>query len=154
MLASMTPFQLHSGKNCLNGDVPGRSAGAASGSACISQHGLPQWIVLHCWVSPATALLKADSSTNLGTTLSGTSQRCCPAGLILTCSLLGVSGMTCTVSCLKLSPYSGKCSFTSARSISVCKGPAEQHQHGFCGSQLLDCAHNVRYVACNPPLSG
>jgi hypothetical protein len=73
--------------------------------------------VISCW--GGTPTLK-----HLGTMVSGTSQRCCPAGVILTCSLFGVSGVTWTVNCLKLSPYSGRCSVTNVRSISDCSGPA------------------------------
>lgn len=67
---------------------------------------------------------QAASPPHRGTTASGTSHLDCPAGLILTCSLLGVSGVTCAVSCVKLGPYSGWWSVTSVSSVSNCSGPA------------------------------
>lgn len=102
-----------------------RTAAAESqqrGVACASGQCLSVECSLHCRLFPFPLLLKAGH-THLGTTVSGTSQRATPAGLILTCSRLGVSGVTWTVSCLKLSPYSGRWSVTSARSTSVCSSP-------------------------------
>jgi hypothetical protein len=46
--------------------------------------------------------------------LAGTSHRFTPVGLTFTRSLLGVSGVTCHVSCLKLGLYWGSASLSKS----------------------------------------
>lgn len=57
--------------------------------------------------------LHTAQSAHRCTMNSGTSKRVPVLGRILMCSLLAVSGVTSTVSCRKLRPYSGSCSSAS-----------------------------------------
>jgi hypothetical protein len=81
---------------------------------------------------------------------SGTSQRWVPGGLILTCSLLAVSGTTSIVRRLKLRPYCGSCSWARTACAVYPRLPANRHTYTEWVGAWLDTRVQGRwFVAAN-----